>query len=46
MCLFPFMSVYNSCFIQLWFKFIYKILFLYLKYRVVIGLDLPCPTLV
>ena len=23
--------VYDSCFIQLWFKFIYKILFLYLK---------------
>ena len=23
-CLFPFLCVYGSCFIQLWFEFIYK----------------------
>ena len=37
-CLFPFVCVYNSCFIQLWFKFISKIIFFYLKLRVVVGL--------
>ena len=30
-CLFPFVCEDGSCFIQLWFEFIYKIPFLYLK---------------